>query len=202
MKRLSALLGLLVGISCLAQADRSILAPSGRSVGTGAKAEILRTDTHGGTTMTFLQAGLPNGLELEVMRDDRPNNRKNAVSAQFTILPDTGYTPSAVVGVRDITNETRRGRGYYAASSYQLPMLPENPFVHDITVFAGLGIDGIDGLFGGLELNLIRNLRARVEYDSRDFNAMLQMSPLKGLYLGVGVIGDRLHYGASMTLRL
>ncbi len=202
MKRLSAFLGLLVGISCLAQADRSILAPSGRSIGTGAKAEILRTDTYGGATMTFIHVGLPNGLELEAMRDDRPNNRKNALSAQFTILPDTGFTPSAVVGLRDVTNETKRGRALYAASSYQLPMLPDNPFIHDITVFGGVGFDGIDGLFGGLEMNLIRGLRARVEYDSRDFNAMIQASPLKGLYLGVGVIGDRLHYGASMTLRL
>ena len=196
---------LLVGcvLACTAHADRLITIPTAPSLGVGqAKLELLHSDTRGGQTRYWANVGLPMGLEVSVDGESIDDNSDLGLGLQYTVLPDTGFTPAVSVGVTDLTDRTDVGRGLYLAGSYQLPYMPENNLVRDIKLFAGVGEGRYNGAFVGTELGLLGNTTLRCEYDSRAWNAALDWRAANGLSVTLATLDDQLSYGVRLQIGL
>lgn len=205
LKMLHALSAVSAGcvLACAAQADRLITIPTAPSLGIAqTKIEVLHADSRGGETRYWANVGLPMGLEISVDGESTEVHSDMGFGLQYTVLPDTGFTPAVGIGVTDLTSRTDAGSGLYIASSFQLPYLPENQLVNSIKLFAGLGEGRYAGAFFGTELGLTHNMTLRCEYDSRDFNTALDWRAINGVSVTVASLNDQLNYGVRIQIGL
>lgn len=190
-------------LACAVRADRLITIPTAPSLGVGqTKVEVLHADSRGGETRYWANVGLPMGIEVSVDGESTEIHSDMGFGIQYTVLPDTGFTPAVGIGVTDVTSRTDTGRGFYLASSFQLPYLPENSLVRDIKLFAGVGEGRYAGVFLGTELGLSYNMTVRCEYDSRNWNTALDWRAFKGVSVTVANMNDQLNYGVRLHIGL
>ncbi len=190
-------------LACAANADRLITIPTAPSLGIAqTKMEVLHADSRGGETRYWANVGLPMGLEISVDGESTEVHSDMGFGLQYTVLPDTGFTPAIGIGVTDLTSRTDAGSGLYLAASFQLPYLPENQLVNSIKLFAGLGEGRYAGAFFGTEMGLTNNLTLRAEYDSRDFNTALDWRAVNGVSVTIANLNDQLNYGFRVQIGL
>jgi len=108
----------------------------------------------------------------------------DVVNAELAVLPETTLTPGIGLGVWDISDQTRDGRGFFVAASKVLPATKEVPLpIHDIRVHVGAGIQGIEGLFAGAEASLPLGLKVYAEYFQNELNVAVGWKVLPAVQL-------------------
>lgn len=198
------LTGLLVSIS---NADRLILIPTGKTLSTGGiKAEYLsKFDDEGKAYLANI--GIMR-LEIEAAKfqDFAVGDDPISIGAQISILPETTFTPSLAVGVRDVGNETSQlnslygGRSYYVAASKRVPITGGIPLLfQDVTLHGGFGTDSLSGVFFGIEGTLPMGIRINGEYDTEDVNVALQYQIIPTIKADIALIKGDLYYGALFS---
>ncbi|MEO0248584.1 MAG: hypothetical protein ABIN58_03360 [candidate division WOR-3 bacterium] len=109
-----------------------------------------------------------------------------------------GYAPGISVGVRDLTERTAEGAGYYLAFSYRVPMLGKQPLSRDLILHIGVGVRFFRGLFIGIEAPLSDHLLILAEHDSRQLNAAFAWEPVSNLQFRWGSLNGSTFWGAVL----
>jgi len=200
---------------CASQAfgDRLILTPTGNLLDQGevrAEAAFGSPDAPtglltAGASERVYWANIGMGrIEIEGARFEPEGGESlDILSAEVAVLPETLVTPAIGLGVRDITEETTDGRGYYVAITKTVPLTDVVPFfLHDVKVHAGYGVDGLNGAFGGVQVGLPLKLTLYAEHDSENFNAALSWNIVPLVGLKVYSLDGEVFYGASFKMKL
>ncbi len=182
-----------------AAADRVLLSPAAPLLPAGSlRWETAVRGSDSGDNIQWLQAGLP-GFEVDAVRDDRPGRGAEwTAGAQVAIFPGTASLPSLSAGVRDIADNTRFGRGWYVVAGAPMPVAA-GPF-SSIRLNAGLGAEGIKGVFGSVEMDGPSRLRLMAEFDSRRLNFGLELPLNSFLRLRASLLGGDAFYGVNLSL--
>ena len=122
-------------------------------------------------------------LEIGINFLDWNNNRNNIINAKYALYQENVFLPGLAVGIEDIGDEQQRTK--YAVISKALPL--------GIRVHAGYGEGRYDGVFYGLEKNIIPSLPGTfpstdllLEYDGQAANYGLRISLISGLKINAG----------------
>ncbi|MHB0912192.1 MAG: hypothetical protein ACYC2Y_01935 [Armatimonadota bacterium] len=207
MVRLQILcLFLLLAVVGTASADRLILIPTGRTLGTGdIRAEyISRTDSDDGQVYR-LATGVSR-FEVEGARfQNFGSDSVDLVSGQVSLLPETSFTPGVAVGVRDIADNGAGtlygGRSFYVAATKGIPVTGGIPFLlQDVKFHGGVGTDSLSGVFFGAEGKLPLGIKLAVEYDTEDFNYAVAYSVVPTVTARAEWIRDDFYYGADFSV--
>lgn len=189
-------------LGCLrGEADRVLEIPTGRAI----YPERLRVETgfwarEPNTVRVCLHWRPLYRLELYGERTGF-EKRTHLYGLQYTLFPElAGYTPGVSIGLWDLGNSTRAGRGAYLALSYSLPALGATPLDHDLRVHLGFGTGGMPDFFIGFEVPLSNSMFLLAEHTGRQLNAGLAWSPTNSAQVRVSVIGQRTVW--SVVLRL
>lgn len=211
---MSRVLGLaaVVGVMCClvagsAAGDRLILIPTGTTLTTGEiKAEYAGSSAASHPKAYWLSAGVSR-LELEGARfEDYGLESVSTVSAQLSVLPETSFTPSVALGVRDISDESD-GRGalydgqtFYLAITKGIPVTGGVPFVfEDVRIHGGVGTGSLNGVFFGVDGRLPMGIHLAGEYDTDDFNIAASYNVIPALKVRVSSIKGDTYYGALFS---
>ena len=186
-------------------ADRLILTPTGQTLGTGLKAEYAANADAG--KAYWAQIGISK-IEVEGARfqDFGPDN-VDALSAQVEVVPETSFTPSIALGVRDISDETEGkgalydGQSIYVAASKGIPVTGGVPGVfQDMKIHGGFGTGGsLSGLFFGVSGKLPMGIGLIGEYDTEDWNFAASYSIIPTLQIRASSIKGDIYYGALFS---
>jgi hypothetical protein len=203
-------------------ADRVIFSPTGTTLAGGEiRLEGAVNSGESSNKVYWLGIGLQR-LELSVIRFDVPNRTTssaqgnliknsimdltnssddvNMIGAELSVLPETTLTPGIGVGVWDMTNETPGGRGYYLAVSKLVPLTNTLPLpIHDVKLHAGVGVDGIDGLFAGAEAGFPLGFKLYAEYFQKEFNFAVGWGMLPGLQLKAQLLDGETFVGLQFA---
>ena len=206
MLRLFAVILLCCLLAGSASADRLILTPTGNTLGTGIKAEYA-ANTSADSKVYWAQIGFSK-FELEGVRfqDFGPDN-VDAISAEMEVVPETSFTPSVALGVRDISNETEGKSALYDGQSLYLAMSKGIPITHgipvlfqDMKIHGGLGTGGsLSGLFFGVSGKLPMGIGLKAEFDTEDFNLAASYSIIPAIKVQASSIKGDIYYGALFS---
>lgn len=200
MKRTILALCALVAASAIpASANYLLLAPTGTTLSTAqVRAEAAISPGRDNGQYYWLATGL---MQIEVnliQRNPDAGKKETRLGAQWSFLPETSLTPAIGFGVTDIASESDEGIAGYLAVTKSLPVGWLNTFVRDLSVTAGVGAGGINGIFGGVELKLPMGLFAQAEYDSRDFNGAVGWQPVSMFRVKAYSLRDDFYVGAEL----
>lgn len=200
----AAVCGLMVGT---ANADRLILIPTGNTLSTGGlKAQILsRTSSDDGRAY-LLNVGVSR-LEIEGAKfQDFHGRSEDVISGQVSVLPETSFTPSVALGVRDAGNATEDlgmpydGRSFYLVASKGIPVTGGIPLLlQNVKLHGGIGTGSLKGLFFGAEGTIPLGLRLAAEYDSSRFNGELSYNIIPKVRASISLIKSDVYYGGSFS---
>ena len=192
-----------------ALADRLILTPTGHTLGTGIKAEYAANSDNDGR-IYWAQVGLTK-VEVEGARfqDFAPDN-VDVISAQIEAMPETSFTPSIALGVRDISDESKGqgalydGRTFYVAATKAVPVTGGIPLLFkDMKIHGGFGTGGsLSGFFFGVSGKLPMGIGVVGEFDTDDWNFAASYNIVPMLKVQVSSIKGDIYYGASFSASL
>jgi len=190
----------LVVFACAAvSADPILLAPTGKTLGTGEfRVEgAFGSDDHDGDYfwggVGFMQ------FEANLIRlDDVDGHSENLIGVQWNFMPETFATPAVSFGVTDVASDSDDGIGGYAAITKRLDVGVVVPLIKSVTGTAGVGIGGISGVFGGVQVKFPAGFFVEGEYDTNDFNGAVGWQPFKMLKLKAYSIRDDIYFGAEV----
>jgi hypothetical protein len=182
-------------------ADRVIEVPTGRLLyPQWLKAELGTLDTDRDRTRWLLNCRVGSYLELSASRSGVAGETE-LLGLQIGLYPEIpNYTPGISLGVTDLFDKSRQGRGYYLAISYSVPMLGETPLDYDLRFHLGFGFEGMPSLFVGFEVPLTNHLFALAEHNGDTINAALVWQPLPQLQLRASVIQNRTSWSLLLQL--
>ncbi len=192
---------LLTGLMGNALADRLIEIPTG-SIVYPARLRLEGGALIGKTNETRAQLFLrptPN-LELHGVRTGF-DRRTELYGLQYTVIPEVlGYSPGLSVGVSDIFDRSREGRGYFVAISYGLASLGETPLDLDLRIHLGFGFEGMPSFFIGFEVPLTNQFVLLAEHTGErvNFGASLRVSEY--LQVRASVVRGQTYWSASLRL--
>jgi hypothetical protein len=186
-------------------ADRLILTPTGHIL-TGLKAEYAAAAGEDFKAY-WAQVGISR-IEIEGARfQDFGPDDADAVSAAIQVVPETTFTPSVAIGVRDISDDTEGkgglydGRSVYLAASVGIPVTGGAPLLfQDMKVHGGFGTGGsLSGFFFGVSGKLPMGIGLMGEYDTEDWNLAASYSVIPTLKLQASSIKGDIYYGALFS---
>jgi len=187
--RLLLALSLLVAAS--ASADRLILTPTG-SIAAPAQIKLEGAIRPREERPVYAWASLGIGqFELEAAyTDEGRGDTGMGFGVEAQLLPETLLTPAVGVGIRDATDQTSLRRAEYLAITKSIPAAGI-PWLRDVKLHFGFGMEGIDGFFGGAQVGFPPGLELALEHDSNHFNTALAWSAARNLQLKLyGLDGD------------
>lgn len=199
-------------ILCLAAgasfAERMVLIPTGNTLDIGLKAEYATRPTVSDGHGLWVAVGIPN-VEIEgAWFEDEFSETPDAVSVQFTVIPQTSFTPGIAVGVRDISNNTEgtgvlyNGRAYYLAFSKTIDESSGLPILlTDVKLHFGVGTGSLGGAFFGAEATLPIGLTLGAEYDSDKMNYAASFPVGSVFKVKASLIDGEMYYGGVLCLK-
>ena len=170
------------------------------------QAQPRRQDLYGATI------GLPLDLEVSVLRvvnlepltTEAPDvwRQETLLNAKWQVplgeVIGNPLAPKLAVGVFDVSNLA--DRTWYGAISRSFSLLQDESSL--ITLHLGYakkdhGGGRLDGLFGGFDAQINKQLVLQAEYDAEDLNGGLRYYPIPSLSLDGSVIGGNFGWGAT-----
>jgi len=198
-------------ICCLlaasAAADRLVLIPTGRTLTTGGiKAEYAANSDLDDAKIYWVNVGVSR-LELEGARfQDFGPDDIDVVSAQVAVIPETSFTPSVALGVRDISDETDGrgipydGQSFFLAVTKSIPVTGGVPLLfQDVQLHGGIGTGSLGGVFFGIEGKLPMGIHLAGEYDTEDFNFSASYNIVPTIKAKLSSIKGDVYYGAVFS---
>lgn len=191
------LLLLLLCSATEAACDRLILMPTGATLPTGRfRLEgAFNIDDHR-PNIAWAAVGV-GPIELQAVRfHDVGKSAEFTAGVEAQLLPETMLTPAVGIGISDIADKGPNGRAEYIAATSTIPA-ERAPWVRSLKLHAGLGVEGIRGVFAGAQAGLPYNISLTLEFDSRTLNGSVGWSPVRHLELKAYRIKHDTYVGAS-----
>ncbi|MDH7569099.1 MAG: hypothetical protein QHJ73_05885 [Armatimonadota bacterium] len=143
--------------------------------------------------------GLARGLEVGVVwfdPDSRWAKEEWTGQVKLRILPETKEGVALAGGWWDPFDQVNSTP--YGVISKRLTELAPG-----VVLRGHFGVGGglFDGVFGGADLTLARNLLAMVEYDGNDVNAGLRFAASESVRIDAGLVSDEFAAGISFNAR-
>jgi len=197
VRKLMAILALSIIVAGV-RADRLIMAPTGSILPPAHfKIEGALRPSEGRPSIVWANAGIGQ-VELQaVFFDNGMGDTDASIGAELQVLPETLLTPAVGFGIRDIADNGPQGRAEYLAVTKSIST-QGIPWVHDVKLHGGFGVEGIDGFFAGAEVGLPFDLSLAVEHDSHQFNVAGSWSPVRNLELKVYSLNADAYFGAVL----
>ena len=160
-------------------------------------------DVDGATDLNIYAAnmGLADNLEVGFARI-KPDNMSGEtwVSTKYRFLEETQTHPAVAAGVFDFTNESDTTAYVVLSKSFAWRSATEYGEVNAPQIHFGVGGGQLDGIFGGVSVQLGDRLLLMGEYDSEDVNVGLRLAITKEIRIHAGLLdGDDLALGISFT---
>jgi len=142
------------------------------------------------------------GLEVGASRIDAGDDTETVFNAKYHLqmskLLNNAGMPDVSVGVFDVSNKINRA--WYVVASKQLDLGDEA--IPAIGVHLGFARNKaregmLDGIFGGVDASICKNILAQAEYDSDKFNGCVRYYPCRWVSLDVGSVHSNFSYGAT-----
>ena len=199
------------GISLLvvniARADRLVLSPRGIVANPESiQLELLYGTQNLPNNIQWVTVGLSEsllGLELEAERAVNGSQRRTTFSAAYSFVGSafTDLAPALSIGVRDVLDQGRDGRAFYAAASKTFGLSErQEKFLRKWTMHAGYGTSHIGGVFVGVEGRLSMGFTAAVEFYQRRLNTSVTFPVLRHVNLKAATLNGQLFYGATLSI--
>ncbi len=173
------------------------------------QAQPRRQDLYGATV------GLPLDLEFSVLRvvnlepltAEEPDTwrQETLLNAKWQVplgqVVGNPLAPKLAVGVFDVSNLANRT--WYGAISRSFSLLQDESTM--ITLHLGFGKADhgedarLDGVFGGFDAQISKQLVLQAEYDAKDLNGGVRWYPIPSLSLDGSVIGGNFGWGATLN---
>jgi hypothetical protein len=206
-KLIPAALFICLFASARAMGDQTIMTPSSTSLSAGEMSATIAQgiDKNPGTAAWGFY-GSPYG-EIEIANFYHPGTDIAAISTKLQIAPELNTTPSLSAGIRDINNvksnlaePTYRGISPYVMIGRSPIQFVDRQFpINNLSYTAGVGANGIKGLFGSLTADLTKTIHWTVEWDSCQFNEKISMPVLKAGSVSYERIGKDNYVGISFV---
>lgn len=180
-------------------ANNLLFIPTGITLTTGqVRGEAAISPNNSRGNYSWLGTGFQQ-FEFNVVHSSRPlSDDENLISAQWSFIPETFFTPGIAFGAQDVAAQSAEGPSAYAVVTKHLPIGIHSWFLKDFAVTAGIGVGGIRGPFGGVEAKLPWNFFVEGEYDSHDLNAAAGWQPLKMVRVKAYLLRSEVYYGAEL----
>lgn len=132
--------------------------------------------------LPFLEASLSVTVfpGMPFVSDDYGSDKDRMISMGLRVINESRYLPSILLGGRDLYGGTMRFNALYLVMSKSVGL----PVVGPLDVHAGYASDLMEaqhysmiGLFAGLEKRLCRYLAVMGEYDTKEYNVGLRITP-------------------------
>lgn len=169
-----------------------------------------------------LYYGLTDKVEIDLHRYDPQGDKDKTsviVNGSVLLLQESPKMPNVVVGVRNLTGEatTRAPVNsdkvslFVCAAKNVTPMLPEGPQLPLVRVHLGIGTEDWtllgekrhEGIFGGVQMLLQKEIGAVALYDGQDVITGITYTPgNKGVTVKGGTFGKHWWMGISYATKL
>ena len=146
--------------------------------------------------------GVIPGLEVGASRIDDGIDAETVFNAKYHLqmskLLNTAGMPDVAVGVFDLSNQINRA--WYVVASKQVDL--GDQAIPSIGLHLGFARNKaregqLDGIFGGVDASICKNILAQAEYDSDKLNGCVRYYPCKWVSLDVGSVHSNFAYGAT-----
>ena len=166
--------------------------------------------------------GLTDKVEIDLHRYDPESDKDKTsviVNGTVLLLQESPTTPNVVLGVRNLTGETTTRAPinsdkvslFVCAAKNVTPMTPEGPVLPLVRVHLGIGTEDWtllgekrhQGLFGGVQMLLHKEIGAVALYDGQDIITGVTYTPgNKGVTVKAGTFGKHWWMGISYAAKL
>ena len=204
---LFALACIFMMISHSAHAERIVLAPGGLTLNPDtAQAEFVVSQRGLGTNDSWVTVGLPNsllGMELEVERQEQAGHPRHTISLAYSLFGNlfSDIAPAISVGVRDILDNGRDGRAFYAAATKKFVVSESlEKYLRNWQLDAGYGSSHIGGGYVGISGKFAMGFTGSAEYVARRWNLSVKVPVISNLSAEVMSLDGDIFYGANFTL--
>lgn len=145
--------------------------------------------------------GLADNLEVGFARV-KPDGMvgETWVNAKYRFLEETETHPAVAAGVFDFTDEMNATTYVVLSKSFVWRGTTEYGDVNAPQIHFGVGGGQLDGIFGGISVQLGDRLMLMGEYDTEDVNVGLRLAITKEIRIHAGLLnGDDLALGISFV---
>jgi len=166
----------------------------------------------GKANLTTVYWGITDRLELDAWwYDPEKGGSDLALNASFLVIPEGEVMPAVVVGVQDITTALPTGKlSWYAAAAKNVIVSEARRFFPVVRLHGGVGAKQNNGIFGGVQALVTRNLGAVVLYSSNEallggrnwITGLTYTFPKTPLVLKFGTLGRHNWFGAAYTISI
>lgn len=190
-----------------ARADRNVLAPRGLIAEPNSlRLEYAALSSNGRTNLGWITVGWPDealGLELEAERSEWGGQRRETLSAQYSLTGNafSDLAPAVSVGVRDLLNRGREHRAFFLAATKTFGLnRTQERLLREWKLHLGYGSSRLDGPYVGIQSRFTLGFTARAEFVARRFNGSVAWPVGRYFNLNAYSLDGDLFYGATFTL--
>jgi hypothetical protein len=204
---LLALAGILMLCSHSAFAERIVLAPGGLTLNPDtAQFEFVASQRGLSTNDSWVTVALPNsllGLELEVERQEQAGHPRHTLSLAYSLFGNlfSDIAPAISVGVRDILDNGRDGRAFYAAATKKFDVSESiGKYLRNWQLDAGYGSSHIGGGYVGVSGKFAMGFTGTAEFAARRWNLSVKVPVIRNLNAEAMSLDGDIFYGANYTV--
>src|ERR1041385_433891 len=187
--------------SGMARADRVILSPLGDTLPIDSfKAEYVTGLGNLSSDLSWFAVSSGSGIELELQRLSAITEAKNrySLNIEYPQVPFGNYL-SVSYGIRDVTGTGTEHGAVYIAAMAPIRFYGKRPLLRELRVNLGLGTGRMDGLFFGVEANLMGNVRFSAELYRRQPNVGIALPVTRNLQAKVYSLDGNIYYGMAFS---
>lgn len=171
-------------LAAFGQADRLILAPTGKKIPLGVvRLDYLMDGADHSRDLTYVGLGLTTYFDAEIGFDRFHQTESRLVlNASFNLVdPVVNLTPGISFGVQDALRGSTRGRRFFGALTWRNGL--DGQFNFDTPMEASFGVVFGDrnGFVVGVMLPFAWFFRGLVEYDVKELTAGLEVRPMRAI---------------------
>lgn len=176
----------ILAMSGWTQADRLILAPTGKKIPYGTvRLEHLFDQAEREWYRTALAVGITSTIDAELTFESIEGRDKIlSYDVSYNFLPPlTNFAPGFSVGLRDGTGKTAEGRYLYLASTFRFGQIGRYNSDTPSEVTLGFSVGDRTSPFVGVLLPVRESLRLMAEFDTRRVTGGLEFRPHRDVWV-------------------